>query len=89
MTTVKLTPLVTEKATLQQAAKVYAFRVAATTTKVAVAQAVLGQYKVKPVKVRVTNMPGKQRFVRGRRGWKPGYRKAYVYLKPTDEIKLN
>lgn len=83
-------PRVTEKAANLTSANVFTFDVRASATKLDVAKAVAALYKVKPVKVRVVNLPAKKVRLRTRRGFgtKPALRKAYVYLKKGDSITI-
>lgn len=81
-------PLVTEKASDQERAGRYAFRIAADANKPVFARAVSRRYGVSVVAVRMLNMPGKERR-RGRIiGWKPGFKKAIVTLKKGETIEI-
>ncbi|PIT91209.1 50S ribosomal protein L23 [Candidatus Kaiserbacteria bacterium CG10_big_fil_rev_8_21_14_0_10_49_17] len=81
-------PRITEKATMHSGAGVYVFNVDTKATKRDVALAVERFYKVKPVKVNITQVPSKivSRRGRGKSGVKTGGKKAYVYLKEGDSI---
>ncbi|MEK7552601.1 MAG: 50S ribosomal protein L23 [Patescibacteria group bacterium] len=85
-----LEPHVTEKVTAGQSqpAPVYTFAVASSVNKVEVRRAIMAEYKVKPLKIRMVNLPRKQFVYRGHPAWKPGLRKALVYLKPGEKINL-
>lgn len=86
---VLLQPRITEKAALlADKSRVYVFEVAKDATKKSISVSVHGVYGVKPVKVRIANIPSKQVFVRGKKGVKSGGKKAYVYLKTRDKIEL-
>jgi len=67
---------------------VYAFEVSKSASKPSIAQAVKEIYKVTPIKVATVTIPQKNVFVRGKRGKKAGYKKAYVYLKKGEKIEL-
>jgi ribosomal protein L23 len=67
---------------------VYVFQVLGTGNKKSIAQAITAQYKVTPVKVSIVRIPAKETFVRGKRGMKAGYKKAYIYLKKGDKIEI-
>lgn len=81
-------PHITEKATFSAESSVYVFKVDAAASKDLVAKAFKEQYKVMPVKVRTVTIPAKSVFVRGKRGTKSGYKKAYVYLKKGEKIEI-
>ena len=81
-------PRVTEKATLSAEQNVYVFDVVADANKFQIKQAVKSLYKVTPVKVNVVTVPAKRIIYRGKRGVKPGGKKAYVYLKEGDKINI-
>lgn len=81
-------PRVTEKATLSAEQNVYVFDVVMDANKFQIKQAVKSLYKVTPVKVNVVTVPSKRIIYRGKRGVKPGGKKAYVYLKEGDKINI-
>ncbi|MBP9856189.1 MAG: 50S ribosomal protein L23 [Candidatus Pacebacteria bacterium] len=83
-------PLVTEKATLLNMNKepVYSFIVAPGANKQEVAKAVKEKYKVEPTKVAVINLPRTKVMNRRKPGFRPGMRKALVYLPVGTTIKL-
>lgn len=86
---VLLRPRITEKAAIgADKAGVYVFEVTKSANKKSISASVRDAYGVTPVKVRVTMMPAKQVFVRGKKGVKSGGKKAYVYLKKGDKIEL-
>lgn len=82
-------PHLTEKATdaQNQKAPVYTFRAAPSANKAQIRQTVVKNFKVKPIKIRIVNLPAKRIVYRGRTGSKPGFKKALVYLKPGDKIE--
>ncbi len=87
--TVLLAPLVSEKSTLiADRDEQVAFRVAADATKPEIKAAVELLFKVQVESVQVSNVKGKQkrfgRTIGRRRNWK----KAYVSLKPGQEINF-
>lgn len=81
-------PRVTEKATTVAEGGIYVFEIEKGTTKREVAKAIEELYKVKPIKVGIVKIPRKQVFVRGKKGFKAGGKKAYVYLKKGDKIEI-
>ena len=81
--------MITEKATMQSEKSVYVFEVQKLANKHSIAKAVKEIYKVNPVKVTTVTIPQKQVVVRGKRGKKAGYKKAYVFLKKGEKIEIN
>lgn len=82
-------PHITEKAhSSAEGANVHVFKVKQGATKGMVGIAVKNLYKVTPIKISLVPIPKKSRFVRGRRGFAPGGRKAYIYLKKGDKLEL-
>ncbi len=79
-------PHITEKAGLLSQNNVYTFQVAMGANKPAIAKAIFGMYKVKPVKIAVINLPAKSIFTKGRWGTVSAVRKAMVTLKKGDKI---
>ncbi len=80
-------PHVTEKATMKAEVAVYVFQVDPKATKSLILAAFMEKYKITPVKVTTVTIPAKNVFVRGKRGKKAGYKKAYVYLKKGTKIE--
>ncbi len=81
-------PRITEKATQLGEKNVYVFNVALKATKKEVAKAVLAQYKVKPVRVNIIRIKSKRTLVRNKVGQTTRGKKAYVFLKKGDTLKL-
>jgi len=81
-------PRVTEKATIMAEENVYVFDVAVSANKFQVKEAIEFLYKVVPVKVNIVTVPAKRIIYRGKKGVKPGGKKAYVYLKEGDKISI-
>lgn len=87
-----LRSLITEKSTRLSAATaspVYVFAISPGANKPGVKQAIVKAYDVLPRRIRISRLPSKSIFVRGRRGVRPGLKKAYVYLKKGDKIEIN
>ena len=80
-------PHVTEKATMSAESSVYVFKVDASATKNHLNKAFIEKYKITPVKISTVTIPAKNVFVRGKRGKKSGYKKAYIYLKKGEKIE--
>lgn len=83
-----LSPRITEKASLQSNVNAYTFVVEKSATKLTIISEMKTKHKVTPVKVNITNLPAKRVFVKGRHGVKSGLKKAIVFLKKGDTIKL-
>lgn len=82
-------PRITEKSgVLGESLNVYTFEVHKRATKHSVSKAVKDAYKVSPIKVGIINLPEKSILVRGKKGRKPGIKKALVYLKKGDKIEF-
>ena len=82
-----LRPRITEKANRAAEANVHTFEVAPEATKNQVAEAIKAFYKVTPIKVSIVRNPAKEVFIRGKKGFKAGVKKANVYLKKGDKIE--
>ena len=65
---------------------VYTFVVASDSNKATVRLAIEKLYNVKPTRVNIINIPPRQILIRGKRGSKPGFKKALVFLKKGDKI---
>ena len=87
LNSVLIKPRVTEKATMKAESSVYTFEVRPQSTKSQIEKAFVEKYKVNPVKISTVTIPAKNVFVRGKRGKKSGYKKAYVYLKKGEKIE--
>jgi len=83
-----LNPHITEKATRSSEASVYVFEVSRSATKPLITKAFEEKYKVSPLKVSTVTIAAKNIFVRGKKGKKSGYRKAYIYLKKGQTIEV-
>ena len=85
-------PVYTEKADrLREADNWYTFRVHPAANKIQIRSAVESLFGVKVRRVRVIRMKPKPRgrmWRRGRRGSKPGWKKAYVQLEPGQNIDV-
>ena len=87
LNSVLIRPHITEKASIKAESSVYVFEIAPKATKSQVEKAFAEKYKLEPVKVSTVTIPAKNVFVRGKRGKKSGYKKAYIYLKKGDKIE--
>ena len=87
LNSVLIRPHVTEKATMSSESAVYVFNIDPASTKKTVSKAFQEKYKITPIKISTVTIPAKNVFVRGKRGKKSGYKKAYIYLKKGDKIE--
>ena len=81
-------PRITEKATTVSEFSVYVFEVWSKSGKDEIKKAFVEKYKVVPVKVTTVTVPAKKVVVRGKRGVKAGFKKAYIYLKKGEKIEI-
>lgn len=85
--TILLSPVISEKAaTMADASGHYAFRVRQGATKTEIGKAVELMFDVSVAGVQVVNIRGKRKRFGGRPGKRSDWRKAYVRLKPGQEI---
>ncbi|MDI9354818.1 MAG: 50S ribosomal protein L23 [Cyanobium sp. MAG06] len=78
----------TEKASGMSNNNVYTLTVTGNANKTELLKEINSNYKVKPIKINIINLPGKKVLVRGRIGEKAGKKKALVFLKKGDTINL-
>jgi large subunit ribosomal protein L23 len=84
---VLLSPHVSEKSSLlADEQNQHVFKVISSATKADVKEAVEGLFEVKVDKVRIVNIKGKTKRFGGRVGKRSDLRKAYVTLKPDNDI---
>jgi large subunit ribosomal protein L23 len=84
---VLLSPHVSEKSSLlADEQNQHVFKVLPNATKTEVKEAVEGMFDVKVDKVRIVNIKGKAKRFGGRVGKRSDLRKAYVTLKPENDI---
>ena len=81
-------PLITEKSTLLQERRKYAFEIAAKTNKAQVKEAVERAFEVKVKAVNIINIPGEMRRFGPHRKRVAGKRKAIVTLHPENSIQF-
>ena len=83
-----IAPRVTEKASLQSNANAYTFVVTKNATKHNLLEEIKKDHKVTPTAINIINLPARKVFVRGKIGTQSGIKKAVVFLKKGDTIKL-
>lgn len=86
-----LNPHITEKAARMTLVRAYVFEVAQDATKRDVVAAMRAIYSVTPRKVTIVRMAPRAYIarMRNRRGMHAGVKRAYVFLKEGDKIKLS
>jgi len=83
------TPVVTEKSSLVgDGGRTVVFRVATSSTKASIREAVEKIFKVNVEAVRTCNYMGKPKRTRGAMGRRAGFKKAYVTLKEGQKIDI-
>lgn len=87
LTHILIKPHITEKASFSAEKSVYVFVTHPKASKGEVEKAFIEKYKINPLKVSTVTIPSKNVIVRGKRGVKSGYKKAYIYLKEGTKIE--
>ena len=82
-------PLLSEKTTLQETMGQYTFVIEDSATKIEVKKAVTALYGVKPVRVNIVRMDGKQVRFGKRMGQRANYKKAIVTLPKGKQISIH
>ncbi|WP_211236870.1 50S ribosomal protein L23 [Chitinimonas koreensis] len=86
---VLLAPVISEKSTfVADKYEQVVFRVVSDATKPEIKAAVELLFKVQVESVQITNVKPKQKRIGRSTGWRKGWKKAYVALKPGQEIDL-
>ncbi len=80
-------PHITEKATMSAESSVYVYEIDPKSTSNDVMKAFVEKYKITPIRINTVTIPAKNVVVRGKRGTKSGYKKAYIYLKKGEKIE--
>ncbi len=83
-----VSPHISEKGTLLQENNQYIFRVTRRANKSEIKKAVESLYRVKVVSVNIINQPARKKPLRGRSGYRSGYKKAIVSLKKGEKIEI-
>ena len=83
-----ISPRLTEKASILSSGNIYTFNVTGNATKTNLAKEIEKKYKVKPIKITVSNNPRVKVFTRGKIGYKSGFKKASIFLKKGDKLNL-
>ena len=83
-----IAPTITEKATALSEYNKIVFKVNKKAKKDFIKKSVEKIFKVNVVKINTINLKGKTKIVRGKKSYKPGYKKAIVTLKKGQSIDL-
>lgn len=83
-----LKPVISEKTTDLTGINKYVFRVAMKANKLLIAGAIKELFGVKPEKINIMTVRGKNRRLRFRTGKRSAWKKAIVTLKPGEKIEL-
>ncbi len=83
-----LSPHITEKTGILAKRNQYVFKVLPQANKTEIKKAVEQLYKVKVVGLNIINIPAKKKRLGRSQGWKKGYKKAIVSLKPGQKIEI-
>ena len=87
LTDILLGPRISEKSTmLADKYKQFVFKVASGANKPQIKRAVEIMFAVEVASVRVSNVRGKQKSFKQRPGRRPGWKKAFIRLKPGFDI---
>lgn len=81
-------PVITEKSYSLASQEKYTFKVDPVANKVEIKKAIEELFKVKVLKVNTLRIKRKPKRVRNIPGYKPGYKKAIVTLRPGDKIEV-
>ena len=84
-----LSPNVTEKSTSLSEQNKLVFKVNRNAKKKLIKKSIEKTFKVNVIKINTINLKGKTKMVRGRKSYKPSYKKAIVTLKKGQSIDLS
>ena len=83
-----ISPTITEKATALSEYNKVVFKVNKKAKKNFIKKSIEKIFKVNVVKINTINLRGKTKLIRGKKSYKPGYKKAIVTLKKGQSIDL-
>ena len=84
-----ISPNITEKATSLSEFNKIVFKVSKRSNKKSIKKIIEKIFKVNVTKINTINFRGKNKLVRGKKAYKPGYKKAVVTLKKGQSIDLS
>ena len=83
-----ISPNVTEKSTSLSEYNKVVFKVHSNANKKNIKKSIEKIFKVNVIKINTINLKGKNKIMRGKKSFKPGYKKAIVTLKKGQSIDL-
>ena len=83
-----VSPNITEKATTLSEFNKVVFKVNKNAKKKMIKKSIEKIFKVNVIKINTINLKGKTKLVRGKKSYKPGYKKAIITLKKGQTIDL-
>mgnify|MGYP001350457166 CR=1 FL=1 len=83
-----VSPNITEKSTSLSEFNKIVFKVSKDASKDLIKKSIEKTFKVNVIKINTVNLKGKNKIVRNRKTFKPGYKKAIVTLKKGQSIDL-
>tara|TARA_B100001123_G_C14647777_1_gene764405 strand:- start:220 stop:513 length:294 start_codon:yes stop_codon:yes gene_type:complete len=83
-----ISPNITEKATSLSQFNKIVFKVDKNANKQRIKKSIEKTFKVNVIKINTVNIKGKNKLVRNKKAFKPGYKKAIVTLKKGQSIDL-
>jgi len=84
-----ISPNITEKSTSMSDFNKVVFKVVKKANKKSIKKTVEKIFKVNVIKINTINMKGKTKFVRNKKSYKSGYKKAIITLKKGQNIDLS
>lgn len=81
-------PHITEKSSIAITKGAYVFKVRPDANKIMVKNAIKDLYGAKTRKINIINIHSRKRFIKGKRGSSPGFKKAIVYLEKGEKIEV-
>ena len=84
-----ISPNITEKSTSMSDFNKVVFKVVKKANKKSIKKTVEKIFKVNVIKINTINMKGKTKFVRNKKSYKSGYKKAIITLKKGQSIDLS
>ena len=83
-----ISPNITEKSTSLSEFNKVVFKVHKGASKNTIKRSIEKIFKVNVIKVNTINLKGKEKFIRGKKAFKSGYKKAIITLKKGQNIDL-
>ena len=83
-----ISPNITEKSTSLSEHNKIVFKVNKGASKISIKKNIEKIFKVNVIKINTINLKGKNKIIRNRKSYKPGYKKAIITLKKGQSIDL-